>query len=215
MGAGSIMGSLIERKKRLMMMQTYEHTLPAEYQQVEYIQSVDRAKIDSGVLMTADLVMIMDFAFVEVIKQKYYAGTYSANQGDFYLYTNNSSIPLIETAWGTKYGNTTFVADTQKHKIRYSVDLSNNIGTATIDGETVFSKSLLENFPSRTIIIAGTPNTYSPGIRTYSAKFIKSGAVIRNFIPCYRIADDEPGLYDLANNVFYTATGVGEFIIPT
>lgn len=35
--------------------------------------------------------------------------------------------------------------------------------------------------------------------------------VIRNFIPCYRKSDNEVGLYDLVNDVFYTNQGTGSF----
>ena len=35
--------------------------------------------------------------------------------------------------------------------------------------------------------------------------------MVRYFIPCYRKSDNEPGMYDLVNNVFYTNAGSGTF----
>ena len=33
---------------------------------------------------------------------------------------------------------------------------------------------------------------------------IDNNSLVRIFIPCYRKADNKPGLYDLVNDVFYT-----------
>ena len=33
------------------------------------------------------------------------------------------------------------------------------------------------------------------------------------FIPCYRKADNEPGMYDIINDVFYTNSGSGTFVV--
>jgi len=37
--------------------------------------------------------------------------------------------------------------------------------------------------------------------------------LVRNMIPCYRRSDLKPGMYDTVNNVFYTNSGSGEFIL--
>ena len=37
--------------------------------------------------------------------------------------------------------------------------------------------------------------------------------LVREFIPCYRKADSVAGLYDLANNTFYTNAGSGVFVV--
>ena len=37
--------------------------------------------------------------------------------------------------------------------------------------------------------------------------------VIRETYPCYRKSDNEPGMYDIVNGVFYTNQGNGEFIV--
>lgn len=39
------------------------------------------------------------------------------------------------------------------------------------------------------------------------------GTEIFNLIPCYRKADNEPGMYDIVNNAFYTNAGSGTFIV--
>ena len=42
--------------------------------------------------------------------------------------------------------------------------------------------------------------------------FYDGDTLIRNYIPCYRKSDNEIGLYDIVNNVFYTNQGTGVFL---
>jgi hypothetical protein len=46
----------------------------------------------------------------------------------------------------------------------------------------------------------------------YGCKIYEGTELIRDFVPCYRKSDNVIGLYDLANNEFYTNNGTGEFI---
>lgn len=48
-------------------------------------------------------------------------------------------------------------------------------------------------------------NVYCYGIKIWDA----SGNLIRDFIPALRVTDNEPGLYDAVNNLFYTKLGTG------
>ena len=53
---------------------------------------------------------------------------------------------------------------------------------------------------------------YTPALaRYYESKWWNDGTLVRHFIPCYRISDDKPGMYDIVNDVFYTNVGTGEF----
>lgn len=47
----------------------------------------------------------------------------------------------------------------------------------------------------------------SNGNKLMSLKMYTDYVQVRDFVPCYRKSDSEPGLYDLINNVFYTNTG--------
>ncbi len=57
-------------------------------------------------------------------------------------------------------------------------------------------------------------NVYSGSIKAsilYSAKITVDGVLERDFVPCYRKSDDEIGMYDLVNDIFYTNQGTGTF----
>lgn len=48
--------------------------------------------------------------------------------------------------------------------------------------------------------------------KLYYCKIWQDDILVRDFVPCYRKSDDEIGMYDLVNAVFYTNDGTGSFI---
>ena len=53
------------------------------------------------------------------------------------------------------------------------------------------------------------------GVKLYSLTFRVGDALRADFIPCVRISDGEPGMYETISGKFYTNAGSGEFIIPS
>lgn len=53
-------------------------------------------------------------------------------------------------------------------------------------------------------------NSYHSHARYYS---VVSDGII-NLIPCVRVSDTKPGMYDTVSKVFYTNAGTGEFVVP-
>ena len=49
-------------------------------------------------------------------------------------------------------------------------------------------------------------------MQLYSCKIYDGDELIRDFVPCYRIADGVIGLYDLVGEQFYTNGGTGVFV---
>lgn len=58
----------------------------------------------------------------------------------------------------------------------------------------------------------GTAEYKNNGLRIYSLTFKENNIVSANFIPCYRKSDNEPGMYDLVSDTFYTNSGTGTFL---
>jgi len=63
-------------------------------------------------------------------------------------------------------------------------------------------------------IFAGGPSNYSNAInvKIYSLDIIEDNILKRALRPCLRISDKKPGMYDLANDIFYINQGSGEFV---
>ena len=62
-----------------------------------------------------------------------------------------------------------------------------------------------------TTISVKTAN-YSDNLRKIRTTIAINNEIKADFIPCYRITDNEIGLYNLVDNQFYTNQGTGEFL---
>lgn len=110
-----------------------------------------------------------------------------------------------------KFGNTSgwyqtsVVADTNKH----TFDLSKNgyyidgvlAGTPTTSTFQLTTNLGLFNAPSIRNFMAG--ETFRGNI--YSCQIYDNDVLIRDLVPCVRDSDSKSGMYDLVNDVFYTA----------
>ena len=85
-------------------------------------------------------------------------------------------------------------------------------GTMGID---ITSKS--GNQSSSIILFGGSFDGNSPNpmgaynMKVYRLKLYEEDELVREYVPCYRESDNEIGLYELLNNVFYTNNGTGTF----
>lgn len=85
--------------------------------------------------------------------------------------------------------------------------------TVYIDGvpKTITTTSLTQNIHKIYLFGLDQAGTFIQGEKTriYSCSF----GDIRNFIPCYRKSDNEPGMYDTITGTFYTNSGTGTFTV--
>lgn len=185
------------------------NVVPQEYQKVEYIQTPNGGTyIDSGIVMSLDLVFEIAFQLTETTKGRYFMGEYAG--GSFYLYTGIGTNIVFQTAFGAPWQNTTLLVDTNRHRFMYSFS---NGRTTVKDGNDVIWDRAIVNLSDRNILVAGTPTQSSSiPVKTFSSKMIKSGIVIQNLIPCRRKSDNKPGMYDTVSGEFFTNQGTGEFI---
>lgn len=98
---------------------------------------------------------------------------------------------------------------TSRHLYEYNVSLN----AAKIDGITVGTVGNI-GATNNTIHIFQRNYQASPltaSAKLYSMKLYENAVKVRDFIPCYRKSDNEIGLYDLVNGVFYTNAGSGTF----
>lgn len=186
--------------------------LPPEYQEVEYIQSAkgDSQLIDTGIPITYSLVMEITFAVVSVVANYYIMGEYSNNNGTFYLYTTtNYATTKFQTSYGCPYANTTVDVDTEKHTFRYSFD---NVKTIVSEnGQQILVRPKISPLAtSNSIKIAGSRIRNQLSCKTYSFVAYDNGVKVADFVPCYRKADDKPGMYDLVTETFLVNQGTGK-----
>lgn len=188
--------------------------LPSAYQEVEWIGTSGTQIIDTDYLPIDGDEMSFDFEFSAFPPYKSYACLMATDNSDpqyqmvfgidsnertlYYKYFSSGAamathIPFIV---GTRY-RADIVANGTLSIGDYTVTPVNNLGYAT--GHLRFFARM-----------AGNINFYG---RLY--KFVAShgGAEKVNLVPCYLKSDSEAGLYDLISGVFYTNTGIGEFLV--
>lgn len=162
--------------------------------------------IDTGVLVTST-------SYFEVVSQytdypesnEWVFGTYSPNKDTMYgCYPSSNTVKFL--VGGTSY---TGILDFNKHT--YKADSRGMF----IDGVNVGSVNWSNVPASNTYdIFACLPQqeSTSKNVRIFSVKIWDNTTLVRNMIPVKRNSDNEVGMYDLVNSVFYTNSGTGSFV---
>lgn len=199
--------------------------VPSAYQQVEYIKATGTQHIITNVATnngpattgvddiitkySADI----DFAFDEW--QSAYATNIvfscGSSGGGWIGYLNaKTSIGM-----GTNAGNY-FTTGTVTDRHQYHWSWSGTTATIKRDDDAEISRSstdtstITRRFAVFTADSQASSNFHFNG-KVYRVTLYKEGAKVLDLIPCYRKSDDEIGMYDIVNDVFYTNTGTGTF----
>ena len=185
--------------------------LPTEYQEVEYIESSGIQYIDTGYKPTSNNLRIAcEFE-------------YTADHSASSVFGSESLGKYSIVLWGAPEfyvgSSTQLLAQTTALNTKYALDAHANAGTLTVslNGTTnsaSYSGSILTtvNMGIFCNIIAGVANQFC-SMKLYAMYIYDNGNLVRDFVPCYRKADNVAGLYDLVNNVFYTNAGSGVFTV--
>jgi hypothetical protein len=193
---------------------TSQASLPSGYTAVDYIESSGTQYIDTGVNADYKLSLLCELAILSIGA----AGAINSdttlrhhfnnanNQGLRYYYKSISTTNQVQLfPLGQE--------DTNKHK--YFIDIYNS--KVQVDNEEIIN--LTERAEYDTLLnywICKRNSDRSDlqsgmSMKVYSFKMYKENILVREFIPCYRNSDNEVGLYDLVNGVFYENQGTGDF----
>lgn len=188
--------------------------LPSEYIQLDYVESDSQQYVDTEHYQTSSSMKIeTQFMITENSSWKALWGCEETNSGPWSLTmlmnsaspftlgiysgsspggSNMGAIPIIENTIHT------LSCETNNGTITYSCD--ENTGILYTDSALCKSKSMY----LFTINSAGTGTTgQASKIRIYYFKIYDNNELKRSFIPCKRISDNVPGLYDLITKSFY------------
>lgn len=185
---------------------TKQQLLPSGYTQVDYIETTGTQHIDTGVYGNLNTLLEIKASRTTLDNtNKQLAGSL----GNTYSITINIG-PVNITRFGTK--SYSMKAHDYITADKPSIFICNKNGI-TIDGNSTGNFNEDTNFITESTLYlmgANGSNTKFPG-KLYYTKIYDNNVLIRYFIPCYRNSDNEVGLYDLVNKVFYTNQGTGSF----
>lgn len=201
------------QRRQVLMASIKSARLPSAYQEIEYLESGNSGNqyIDTQIAQSDGLIFEIDFQLTQLQRAVYFMGEYSGSS--FYLYVANGNIGInafFQTAFGVSWTNTKLLADLNRHKLIYEISGGNL--TVTENEQTILAKPIT-TLSTASIKVAGTTHSPSLSCRTFESKMTKAGVVIQDLIPCYRKADNTPGMYDLISDNFFTNQGAGEFVV--
>ena len=188
--------------------------LPAEYQQVEYIESTGRQYIDTGVYLPYKA----DFDI-------YYKNKKSNDVGNVgFGYYNDNGFTFEEQPWNTSNAKNILIFGTNIsdgysfpsnffNTVRHVELIGNSL---YIDGELFYTYERIgDNVASNSLLLGAFRENncikYNSGIIMGKMKFLYNNEVLFNGIPCYRKLDNVVGLYDTVTGQLYTNKGTGKF----
>ena len=194
--------------------------LPYGFQRVEYIESNSQQSINTRARANHETTITMDIQFNNINNQ--YNGYFISlrNRFDYGIYGNKFFFYYgITSGNGYQNVNSSFTADTNRHKITY--DVKNQ--SMTFDGLLIYAvdrNRVLATFDGADLYLFDrniSTDHAKISAKLYWYTMYKNENIIRNFVPCYltnKIVkenswDDkehnigEIGLYDTVENRFY------------
>lgn len=114
-----------------------------------------------------------------------------------------------------KYGTSSSSTDVDRHN--FAAVIEEGTSTLSIDGTaaiTITDTPSFDNGVEMAIFAryrGGTTFERLGAYKLYALKILDNGVTVRDFVPAVRISDNEVGLYDTVNSVFYTNDGTGTF----
>lgn len=197
------------------------------YKEVEYLQATGTQYIDTDFKPNnntkIDLIGKFNTTYPACLWATRWSG--SPDYDTYGAYAENNSAGMLYVYCG-KYsgGNFTGVDNaTFPHRdgnyIRFIQDRNTvdftNLGTGA-NWTYTFNEETFQSTRNLALFYFSSPSAFATkGGYIKSCKIWDNGSLVRDFVPVIRMTDNEPGMYDKKNRVFYTNAGTGEFIYPT
>ena len=190
---------------------TEQRILPVEYTPVDYIESSGTQYIDTNYKINSNTTNIkIDFSMNNIDNAfNCLFGYEQEGNNRFFIRFLQSGGLSAYTPNGYSVGNS---YSSGKNEITFDIENSRLYINESEINIGISVNSNADNFYLFTLNYKGNSaaNNIS-SMKLYSFKIYENDNIVKNFIPCYRNSDNEVGLYDLVNNVFYVNQGTGSF----
>ena len=194
--------------------------LPLGYTQVEYLESSGGQYLDTGVILKGETLEVdCTFCFPQVPPQNStpYVVWGFMGAGTF----PRAGVFVFQQRFACGSNATVYLlnADTNTHRTIFSASADGSTSTMLFDAETFSLTGSQGGYASNTLpfYLFGR-NNYDGGAGNFSAVRIYSGTkfklndvLVRDYITCRRLSDNELGMYDFVSGQFFTNQGTGSF----
>lgn len=135
----------------------------------------------------------------------------SSNSGITW-YSLGYDIPNEEGKVGTWSGNSYYSLNYDTGVFSVSIPSSMIVRPNDLLARITYKYGSNYDFNSSGVYLFGCKNETGKFVgRMYNFKIYNINELTHNFVPCMRISDNKPGMYDTINKIFYTNSGLGEF----
>lgn len=169
--------------------------LPSTYTQLEYIESTGTQYIDTAYIPSGTSKAEVKFRMLSHTNnsETWAFSTWKTDNLRWRAGINDQNV--FDTSRGFTYSQSTIL----------NVD---TVATGEVSGSTDLSVYLFCQNQN------GSPLFVQDRIRMYYVQIWQNDVLVRDMIPARRNSDNVAGMYDLANDVFYTNKGSGSFAVP-
>lgn len=189
-----------------------EISLPAEYQRVEYISKTNSsgAYINTGYVPEMNTNVYVRASINGKRDQKFFGGFGSGTSG-----SAGFALAQVGDTWRATIGVgwTAIGTAVVDEPTDFLVELRETQYTIWIDNQVLLRGGNRELVYPLYILAANYNNSVSGGFggNIYRATVRRGDTVLRDYIPCYRKADDVIGMYEIVTETFLTNAGGGAF----
>lgn len=192
--------------------------LPAEYQEVEYLEGTGTQYIDTNIVLQneKDIYIISDFLICDNASGNNCIMGIQAGATSGMKFPNWCSGNIEIRGYGISTNSAATLAI--NNRARMIFDYKDGSQIVLLNNETLINSSnswtsgreeplciFATSMTGGTAAWMAKARIYGVTVRLQNAEYI--------FVPCYRKSDDEPGMYDLVSKTFYTNQGTGEFLV--
>ena len=189
--------------------------LPAEYQEVEYLESTGTQYIDTGInLESNDFEINCDFVNTANVTQEQAIFSIWRSEYNYWncfivnnhlrVYTGAHNENSETITIGKKYSTVV-----RREESTWSLSLNDTTITWNYSPGSINPTTLKVFTRGDTPVIASS-NSH---LDIYRFLVKVNGETIASYIPCYRKSDSKPGMYDLVSKAFFINQGTDEFLV--
>lgn len=199
--------------RRRMMMADHGAVLPNGYQKVNYLECTGTQYIDTGFVPDANSAMYCKIAITDDGsngRNNTSGCIFSSNQGWFCVGGYGNSIGIVALFAVNSRAGAIISYDNDFHDFYIAngiQKIDNNIENNKIES---FRTGMLSVYLFKPHVNYAA--TMSPAQKISGCKLWQSGVLAHDFVPCLRIQDNKPGMYDIVMGEFFTNDGTSEFL---
>ena len=195
------------------MMAGNGNALPNGYQKANYLECTGTQYIDTGFVPDVNSAMYCKMAITDDGsngRNNTSGCVLGGSQGWFCVGGYGSSIGLVALFSIDNRGGATIAHDNDFHDFY----IANGIQKIDDVVENNEIDSFLADMLSVYLFKAHTNYIpmLTPAQKISSCKLWQNGVLAHDFVPCLRMQDNKPGMYDVVTEKFFTNDGTGEFL---